>query len=198
MLVVGLTGGIGSGKSTVAELFAKLGVAIIDTDAISHALTAPGQPALTEIAATFGHDMLLADGSLNRAALRQQVFGNLEARKTLEALLHPRIRQAVATELTQPTNAAYRMIVVPLLFETEGYSTLIQRSLAVDCPESLQIKRTMARSNLTEAEVCAIIAAQIPRQERLARADDVIVNDASLEKLKEKVGQLHKKYISLA
>lgn len=198
MLVVGLTGGIGSGKSTVAEMFASLGVAITDTDVIAHALTAAGQPALTDISAVFGAGMLRPDGTLDRAALRQLVFGNPEAKKTLEAILHPRIRQAVAAELAQPAAAAYRMVVVPLLFEAQGYPALIQRSLAVDCPEPLQIARTMARSRLTEAEVRAIIAAQLPVADRLARADDVIVNDSSLEKLAEKVSEMHKKYISLA
>lgn len=198
MLVIGLTGGIGSGKSTVAGLFAQHGVAVTDTDAIAHALTAPGQPALTEIASTLGAGMLLSDGTLDRAALRQHVFDHPDARQTLEAILHPLIRQAVATELAQPIQASYRMIVVPLLFETGEYATLIERSLVVDCPESLQIARAMARSHLMEAEVRAILAAQISRQERLARADDVIINDSSLENLTEKVSQMHKKYISLA
>ena len=198
MLVVGLTGGIGSGKSTVAGMFAKLGAAITDTDAIAHALTAAGQPALAEISATFGAGILCPDGTLDRAALRQMVFGNPEAKKTLEAILHPRIRQVVAAELAQPATATYRMIVVPLLFEAQGYTKLIQRSLVVDCPEPLQIARTMARSRLTEAEVRAIIAAQLPIADRVRRADDVIVNDSSLEKLAEKVSEMHKKYISLA
>jgi len=198
MLVVGLTGGIGSGKSTVAEMFARLGAAVTDTDVIAHALTAAGQPALTDIAAAFGAGMLRPDGTLDRAALRQLVFGNPEAKKTLEAILHPRIRHAVAAELAQPVAAAYRMVVVPLLFEAQGYSALIQRSLVVDCPEPLQIARTMARSRLSETEVRAIIATQLPVADRLARADDVIANDSSLENLTERVGEMHKKYISLA
>lgn len=198
MLVVGLTGGIGSGKSVVAKLFAQLGAAITDTDTIAHQLTAPNQPALAEISAAFGTDVLLPDGTLDRANLRQQVFGNSQAKETLEAILHPRIREAVASELIQPTDAPYRILVVPLLFEAEGYSTLIQRSLVVDCPTSLQIERAMARSRLKEAEVRAIINAQISRNDRINRADDIITNDSSLEKLAEKVSEIHKKYIRLA
>jgi dephospho-CoA kinase len=197
-LIIGLTGGIGSGKITVSKLFADLGAAIIDTDIIAHALTAPGQPALQQISAVFGPEMIQADGALDRAALRQRVFGDDAAKKTLEAILHPMIRQAVAAELAQPIQTAYRIIVVPLLFETAAYSSLIKRSLVVDCPEQLQIERAMARSKLSEADVRAIIAAQIPRSERIARADDIIVNDSSLEKLTESVGKMHKKYISLA
>ena len=198
MLIVGLTGGIGSGKSAVAELFAQLGVAITDTDAIAHALTAPGQPALKAIVNEFGAQYLTPDGALDRAALRHLVFNDAVAKKMLETILHPLIRQAVANELAQPTAAPYRMIVVPLLFETDAYAGIVQRTLVVDCPEEMQIRRAMARSILTEAEVRAVMAAQLSRDARLARANDVILNDASLESLAKQVGEMHKKYLEFA
>ncbi len=198
MLVIGLTGGIGSGKSTVAEQFAGLGAAVIDTDLISHQLTATGQPALAEIAAQLGPQYLQADGSLDRARLRALVFSDSSARKRLEAILHPRIREEVARMLQQPTAAPYHIIVVPLLFETGAYGHLVNRVLVVDCPEALQIQRVMARGKLSEAEVRAILQAQCEREGRLTRADDVIVNDAGLENLQAQTVDLHKKYIALA
>ncbi|MCX7627971.1 MAG: dephospho-CoA kinase [Methylophilaceae bacterium] len=199
MWVVGLTGGIGSGKSTVASLFAELGVAVTDTDAIAHQLTAPGQPALQAIAQTFGSHYLAPDGTLDRAALRRRVFSDPAAKRTLEALLHPLIRAAVVEVIAHPlAGAPYRMIVVPLLFESRGYTALCQRTLVVDCPEALQIQRAMARSGLSEAEVRAIMATQLPRAQRIALADDVIVNDADLATLAEKVRLLHHDYLRLA
>lgn len=198
MLTVGLTGGIGSGKSTVAELFAKLGASIIDTDVIAHAMTATGQPALSEIAAAFGTGILQPDGSLNRSRLRQLIFEKPDQKQVLEAILHPRIREAVKAQLAEPADGPYRMIVVPLLFETAGYNELTQRSLLVDCPESLQIERVMARSRLSADEVRAIIATQMPSADRRMRADDIIVNDSTLESLLKRVTEKHEKYISLA
>ena len=198
MLVVGLTGGIGSGKSTAARLFAELGAEIIDTDAIAHELTAAGQPAVTAIAERFSKECLTPEGALDRAALRQRVFNDKAAKAELEQILHPLIRQAVRERLTQPTAASYRIVVVPLLFETRAYVDMIQRALVVDCPEELQIERAMARSGLSGAEVRAIMNAQIERQARLARADDVIVNDSDFEKLTKQVNQFHKKYLRLA
>ena len=198
MLAVGLTGGIGSGKSTAAKLFAQQGVHIVDTDVLAHALTAPGQPAVQAIADELGRQYLQADGTLDRAALRQLIFHDSRAKATLENILHPRIRQCVIDALDHSGDAPYCMIVVPLLFETGAYANLVQRTLVVDCPEELQIERAMARSVLTEAEVRAVMAAQLPRSLRLARADDVIVNDADIESLIKKVNEIHKKYIRLA
>ena len=198
MLIIGLTGGIGSGKSTVAELFAKHGVAITDTDVIAHQLTAKGQQALVDIAAVFGQDILLDDGNLNRALLRSKVFADTAAKKTLEDILHPRIRLAVAEDLAKPTPAPYRMVVVPLLFETGGYQQLVQRILVVDCPESLQVQRVLTRGLSNEAEIRAIIAAQCSREQRITQADDIIVNDSTQENLAHQVDAMHKKYIVLA
>ena len=198
MLVIGLTGGIGSGKSTVAELFAKLGVDIIDTDAIAHQLTATGELALTTIANLFGQGMLATDGSLNRVKLRHLVFADTSAKKQLEDLLHPLIREQVVQKLAQTTIAPYRMVVVPLLFETGAYQHIVQRSLVVDCPEALQIQRALTRKTINEAEIRAVIAAQCTREQRLAAADDVLANDGDYEILIDKVENLHKKYLALA
>ena len=197
-LVIGLTGGIGSGKSTVAQMFAELGAEIIDTDAISHQLTAPDGAAMPAITNTFGSEVISADGSLDRAVMRQKVFENPQVRKQLEEILHPLIRQEVAHQLGSSGNAPYRMVVVPLLFESGAYQTIIQRSLLIDCPETLQISRAMARSGMTETAVRQVMAAQCSREQRLALADDVIGNDNGLEKLREEVLALHKKYIALA
>ncbi len=197
-LVIGLTGGIGSGKSTAAQLFAELGAEIIDTDAISHQLTAPGGAALPAIQNAFGTEVMGADGSLDRAAMRQKVFENPPVRKQLEDILHPLIRQAVTTRLNQASNAPYRMVVVPLLFETGAYQSVIQRTLVIDCPEALQISRATSRSSMSEQAVRQIMAAQCSREQRLTLADDLICNDSGLEKLREEVLALHKKYIALA
>jgi len=195
MIVVGLTGGIGSGKSEAARLFAGLGVPVVDTDAIAHQLTAPGQPALLRIAQAFGTEILDADGALRRGELRQRAFSDPETRKTLEEILHPLIRECVVQELARNPVVPYQIIVVPLLFETGGYANLISRSLVIDCDEALQVRRAMARGRLTEPEVRAIMAAQLPREQRLAMADDVIVNDGSLDQLAARVRDRHEKYI---
>lgn len=196
MFVIGLTGGIGSGKSAAADLFAALGVPVVDTDRIAHALTQPGQPALAEIAAVFGEAALHADGSLNRGLIRERVFADSASRHALESILHPRIRTRAVELLAAHADAPYQILVVPLLFETQGYAHLIARSLVIDCDEALQIQRAVARSGLSEAAVRAIMAAQLPRAERLARADEVILNNGTLDELAEKVRQKHEKYIN--
>lgn len=195
MFVVGLTGGIGSGKSAAAEIFAALGTPVVDTDAIAHALTAPGQPALQRIASVFGGTALTPDGSLNRPWLRQQIFAGSSCRKQLEAILHPLIRAQAQARLAEQAAAPYQILVVPLLFETGAYASIIQRSLLIDCEETQQIHRAMARSHLTDAEVRAIMAAQYSRTQRLALADDVIHNDGTLEELAQKIRECHEKYI---
>lgn len=197
MFTVGLTGGIGSGKSTVAECFAGLGVPVIDTDVIARDLTAPGGAALDAIRTAFGNSVILPDGTLDRAALRRRIFADTAARHQLEAILHPRIRQTVEQKLAT-LNAPYALIVIPLLVETGSYRDLVNRVLVVDCPEDVQIARVMARNRLTHDEVDAIIAAQAGRAERLRAADDVIVNVATPEALFNEVGMLHRRYLTLA
>ena len=197
MFTVGLTGGIGSGKSTVADCFAALGVPVIDTDVLARDLTARGGAALDAIRAAFGDTVMQADRSLDRAALRRRVFADAGARRQLEAILHPRIRQAVELKLAALI-APYALVVIPLLVETGGYRDLLNRVLVVDCPEELQIARVVARSGLTPDEVKAILAAQAGRAERLAAADDVIVNAASPESLPAQVATLHQHYQLLA
>ena len=197
MFTVGLTGGIGSGKSTVADCFAALGVPVIDTDVIARDLTAPGGAALEGIRAGFGQTMMQADGTLDRAALRRHVFADGGARRQLEAILHPRIRQVVGDMLATLT-APYALVVIPLLVETGGYRDMLNRVLVVDCPEDVQIARVKARSGLTYDEIKAILAAQAGRAERLAVADDIIVNTATQEALRVEVAVLHQRYLALA
>jgi dephospho-CoA kinase len=197
MWVVGLTGGIGSGKSTVADCFAALGVSVIDTDVIARQLTAPGGSALAAIQATFGDAIMLPDGALDRAALRSRVFADTAARRQLEAILHPRIRQQVEQTLAA-LHAPYALIVIPLLVETGAYQDLLDRVLVVDCPETLQIERVMARSGLDRDEVERIMAAQAGRAERLAAANDMITNTGLPEALRAQVAVLHQDYLARA
>lgn len=197
MFKVGLTGGIGSGKSTVADLFAGQGVPVIDTDVIARTLTAPGGMALDAVRAAFGDQVMQADGSLDRAALRRRVFSDADARRQLEAILHPLIRLAVEQQLATLA-APYVLIVIPLLVETGTYQEVLDRVLLVDCPEDQQIARVMARSGLTLDEVKAILAAQAARAARLAIADDVISNTASPEALGTQVAALHRRYLAFS
>lgn len=194
---IGLTGGIGSGKSSAAKIFQELGAAVIDTDEISHELTRAGGLALAMISEQFGADYLAADGSMDRAAMRRLIFEDPAAKKKLEAILHPMIRSAVKTRIAQ-TRAPYVLIAVPLLLETGAYKDFISRVLVVDCDETLQVERTMHRSKLTIDEVRNIMAAQLPRQERLARADDVLRNDSDMAALRSQVAALHARYLALA
>jgi dephospho-CoA kinase len=195
--VVGLTGGIGSGKSLVAEAFAALGVEVIDTDLLAHRLSAAGQPGFAPILAAFGDDMLGADGELDRAALRRLVFADARARARLEGLLHPLIAAEVARQVAG-WRGAYGVIVVPLLLERAGLRSLANRILVVDCSEADQIERVVARNGLSPAEVRAIMAAQIDRQHRLAAADDVLHNTEAPDAIAPQVEALDRRYRELA
>jgi len=195
--VVGVTGGIGSGKTTVAKLFETLGASLVDTDEIAHELTQPGQPAVERIRASFGDAYVTVDGAVNRGEMRALVFEDCDAKRKLEAILHPLIRAEAAIRAEQ-ARGPYVMLVIPLLVETGGYPGLIQRVLVVDCDEHLQITRTMRRSGLSHTQVEAIMNTQATRQQRLSVADDVIVNNASLEQLGERVKHLHSYYLALA
>ena len=196
MLRIALTGGIGSGKSTVADLFAELGVSVIDADLVAHALTAPGEPVLAEIEGHFGPGLVGADGALDRAALRRIVFADPVQRGRLERLLHPRIRARMLADLAK-AQGPYALLVIPLLFET-GQTDLADRILVVDLPELEQVRRVCARSGLGEAEVQRILAAQVPRAQRLAGADDVIDNSGDPDALNTAVLDLHRAYLALS
>jgi dephospho-CoA kinase len=194
---VGLTGGIGSGKTTVAELFARLGAGVIDTDQIARELTAAGQPTVKQIAQRFGPDYVTADGTLDRVRMRALVFADSEARKDLEAILHPLIRDESMRRIAD-TSAPYVIVVVPLLLETGAYRTMVRRVVVADCDEETQIERVMRRSQLTREEVLAIMASQVSRAERLLGADDVISNNDDFAVLAIHVAALHGKYLALA
>jgi dephospho-CoA kinase len=195
--VIGLTGGIGSGKSSVADLLGERGAAVIDTDAIAHRLTAPGQAGSLEIARQFGAEFLRDDGALDRDRMRALVFADPSARKKLESILHPMIRAEVLSAIGAST-APYAVLVVPLLVETGAYREIIGRTLVVDCSEELQIERVQQRNNLAQNTIRAIMASQASRTTRLAAADDVIVNDAGLDALRQRVTELHGQYLALA
>jgi len=194
---VGLTGGIGSGKSAVAELFAGRGVAVIDTDLIAHELTRPLGDAIEPIRSAFGAGAIGPDGALDRARMRELVFTDTAAKKKLEAILHPLINER-SVWLAEHAVSPYVVLVVPLLVESGMDRKRYQRVIVVDCPEALQVQRVMQRSGLSEKEVRDIMAAQAKRSERLARADDVIDNGGAREALVAQVERLHERYSTLA
>lgn len=196
-LIIGLTGGIGSGKTRAADSFRELGVEIIDTDQIAHELTRSAGKAIRPIRIAFGDRFILDNGSLHRSAMRRLAFSDEAVRHRLESILHPLIYQETLRHLPL-IQAEYGIVVVPLLLETGNYLKLVDRVLVVDCPESLQISRTMLRSILSEQEVRDVMAVQCSRDERLARADDVIVNDSDEQHLQQQVEELHRKYLALA
>lgn len=196
-LIIGLTGGIGSGKSAAAERFAELGAEVIDTDAIAHELTAASGPAIEPIRAVFGTEVINHVGALDRAAMRQRVFGNSSARKQLEAILHPMIRAESARRCSLST-APYVVLAVPLLIESGHWKQRCDRVCVIDCPEALQLQRVMERSGLEEAQVRAIMATQASREARLAAADDVVDNSHDIGSLRRQIDALHARYILLA
>ena len=196
--LVGLTGGIGSGKSTVADMFAVLGARIVDTDLISHQLTQTNGRAIPEIRTAFGVDLINRQGAMDRNRMRELVFGDPAAKKRLEAILHPLIFGQAKEQATSPTDAPYTLVVVPLLFESGRYAGWLQRVITVDCPEEAQIARTIQRSNMDETAVRSIMAQQLSRTKRLKLADEVIDNNGSLDDLKMQVIGVHRRLSALA
>ncbi len=201
MFTIGLTGGIGSGKSTVAQQFQLRGITVVDADAIAHQLTAPGGAAIAAIRSAFGAAFIEPEGALDRARMRAHVFAQPTERQRLEAILHPLIRQETARQ-ADAAQSPYRILMIPLLVEAgnndPAWRTRFDRILVVDCSEATQISRVMARSRLTDAAVRAIMATQAPREVRSAAADDIISNDGDVDSLPARVEALHRQYLALA
>lgn len=195
-LIVGLTGGIGSGKSAASACFAKLGVTIVDADVIAREAVQPNTPALQAIAKHFGPEILLPNGALNRAQLRHIIFAQPEAKTWLESLLHPLINQRLQQQL-HSARSAYAVLASPLLLETSQHQ-LVDRILVIDCPPEVQIQRAAQRDNIDPAQIKAIMATQINRTERLKRADDVLHNHGDLQELEGEVAKLHQQYLRLS
>ncbi len=197
--VIGLTGGIGSGKSAAADVFASLGIPVVDTDAIAHELTRPGGAAIAGIRELFGDEAIAADGAMDRKKVRELVFSDPSAKRKLEGLLHPMIRAESQRRIAEGVDRApYVVHVVPLLIESPDYRTRVQRVVVVDCDEAMQVERVQRRSGLSADEVRRIIAAQVPRATRLAAADDVIDNSGSLSAIERQVRVLHERYLALS
>nr|WP_328594794.1 dephospho-CoA kinase [Alcanivorax sediminis] len=196
MFVVGLTGGIGSGKTAATDYLARLGITIVDADLASRVVVEPGKPALKAIAERFGDHVIAEDGTLDRRALREIVFADPAALKELEGITHPAIGQELRTQIAA-SQSPYTVLVSPLLFET-SQKELVNRTLVIDAPAELQVKRTMARDHVPEEQVAAIMKAQLERSRRLDQADDVVENHGSLDKLHEKLDMLHRYYLELA
>lgn len=199
MYVVALTGGIGSGKSEASKLFANLGIPVVDTDVIAHELTGLDSPVLKEIDRIFGADFLNADGTLNRAKLRTHIFSNADEKLKLEQLMHPAIYQKALQTLQdndQKLHPAYQLLVVPLLFESTRYQSISNTTLVIDCDESLQINRAMARSQLSADEVKKLMLAQTSRENRRGLANTIIDNSGTVSDLAEKINEFHKKLIN--
>ena len=196
MLVIGVTGGIGSGKTAATDRFQSHGITVVDADLASRVIVEPGRPALNAIEEHFGSQVIAADGSLDRRALREIVFADTEQRKWLERLTHPLIAQEIVSQI-QGSQSPYTILASPLLLESSQHQ-MVSRVLVIDVPVELQVARTITRDDTTEEGVKAIIAAQMPREDRLQRADDVICNDQDLEHLHQEVDKLHQTYLQLA
>ncbi len=192
LLKIGLTGGIASGKSTVSDYFSKLGIPIIDADEIAHNLVEPNKPLLKTIAETFGNEIILENGNLNRAKLRKIIFAAPNKRQQLEAILHPAIKQVMETQIHQLNNC-YCILSIPLLLEAKQID-MVDRVLVIDCPMKLQRQRLQQRNNLSTIEIDQILKAQADRNSRLAIANEVIYNDSNLYDLQQQVVTLHKQY----
>ena len=195
MFVVGLTGGIGSGKTVASDRFEELGVKVVDADIASRVVVEIGKPALSSIEGQFGSDVISDDGSLNRAKLREIIFKDDEAKSWLESLLHPLIGQHILDEITSATSK-YVILVSPLLFETTQFQ-MCNRTLLIDVPKDIQILRTAKRDKVPESQVEKIIASQMDRNQKIRKADDVIVNDGEISDLIAKIDEIHQKYIGL-
>ena len=195
--IVGLTGGIGSGKTAAAAIFAELGASVVDTDAIAHELTGPGGTAIAPIREAFGAEFIGPDGALDRARMRNAAFSDPAAKRRLESILHPMIRKVTDAQ-TLAATGPYVIQVIPLLVESRRYRERAQRVLVVDCPEETQIARVTARSKLEADQVRAIMSAQATRAARLSAADDVIDNQGDLENLRNQVETLHRRYLDFA
>lgn len=201
MFVVALTGGIGSGKSEAAKIFAELGVPVTDLDAISRQLTAANMPLISDIAATFGKQYITPEGALNRAAMRDLIFNDNAAREKLNALIHPAIydvaiQQLQDNQLQANKDTPYQILDIPLLVESPRYLPIIKRILVIDCSEQTQIERVKKRNQLAETEIKKIIDTQTPRKKLLLLANDVIENDSSVTNLRKKINALHQKYLN--
>ncbi len=201
MFVIALTGGIGSGKSTAANIFSSLGVPITDVDEISHQLTTANQPIIKDIETNFGKNYITPEGTLNRAAMRDLVFNDAVARAKLNAILHPAIYDEALLQLQRnqmhlSKSVPYQILAIPLLFESPRYAPHVNSILLIDCDEKTQIERVKQRSQLTESEIKKIIRTQTPRKKQLLLAHDVIKNNGNVEKLREKILEIHQKYIN--
>lgn len=196
MLKIGLTGGIGSGKTTVSDQFAELGVPVLDTDIIARQVVVPGSAVLAALVAEFGEDITNPDGSLDRAKMRERIFGDDAARATLEQIIHPAIKTALRAEMAKLDNP-YCILVIPLLLE-KSWQDVVDRVLVVDAPDNLRMERVKQRNKLNEQQIKAIMDSQAPREARLMEADDVIVNDSNLQQVRQEVERLHSVYRQLA